>query len=102
MCWSVLFFSRIVTLAVGSYLHSKIIDFVSDPAEPAWHGYFYAVLMVIVSLLISVFAGQYFLLMMTLGMRMRAVLTLAVYKKVSSRRLGAVRTLQLRGTRCFV
>ncbi|KAF0309902.1 Canalicular multispecific organic anion transporter 2 [Amphibalanus amphitrite] len=65
-------------------LHSTqnaIIGFVSDPSEPAWHGYFYAVLMVLVSVLMSLVLGQYFLLMMTLGMHVRTALMSAVYTK---------------------
>ncbi|XP_043228721.1 multidrug resistance-associated protein 1-like [Amphibalanus amphitrite] len=60
---------------------SAIIGFVSDSSEPAWHGYFYAVLMVLVSVLMSLVLGQYFLLMMTLGMHVRTALMSAVYTK---------------------
>ena len=62
--------------------HSKIIAFVSDKNQPAWHGYFYAVLMVCVNMLMSAVLNQYFLVMMTLGMRVRTTLIAAVYRKV--------------------
>ncbi|KAF0306973.1 Canalicular multispecific organic anion transporter 2 [Amphibalanus amphitrite] len=38
---------------INPQILSKIISFVSDPSQPSWHGYFYAVLMVCVNMLMS-------------------------------------------------
>ncbi|XP_043188281.1 multidrug resistance-associated protein 1-like isoform X3 [Amphibalanus amphitrite] len=66
---------------INPQILSKIISFVSDPSQPSWHGYFYAVLMVCVNMLMSAVLNQYFLVMMTLGMRVRTTLIAAVYRK---------------------
>ncbi|XP_037086606.1 multidrug resistance-associated protein 1-like isoform X1 [Pollicipes pollicipes] len=66
---------------VNPQILSKIIGFVGDSSQPVWHGYFYAVLMVCVNMLMSAVLNQYFLVMMTTGMRLRTTLISAVYRK---------------------
>ena len=60
-----------------------MIKFTSDPNEPPWHGYLYAVLLFLAAVLQSLFLNQYFFRCYALGMRMRTAIIAAVYNKVS-------------------
>ena len=53
----------------------------ASPEEPLWHGVFIALMMFLVSLLQSFMLNFYFDRMFVIGMRIRACLTSAVYRK---------------------
>ncbi|MEQ2238618.1 hypothetical protein ILYODFUR_034960, partial [Ilyodon furcidens] len=59
-----------------------MISFTQDKSSYAWEGYLYAVLLLGVALLQSLFLQQYFQRCFVLGMKVRAALMAAVYKKV--------------------
>lgn len=50
---------------------------------PAWHGIFYAVLMLVCAQGQSLLLAQYFARMMVMGMQIRTGIISAVYRKVS-------------------
>uniref|UniRef100_A0A3B3TUD5 Canalicular multispecific organic anion transporter 1-like n=1 Tax=Poecilia latipinna TaxID=48699 RepID=A0A3B3TUD5_9TELE len=58
-----------------------MISFTQDKTSYAWEGYFYAVLLLVVALLQSLFLQQYFQRCFVLGMKVRTALMAAVYKK---------------------
>ncbi|MEQ2209475.1 hypothetical protein XENOCAPTIV_030683 [Xenoophorus captivus] len=61
-----------------------MISFIQDKSSYAWEGYLYAVLLLVVALLQSLFLQQYFQRCFVLGMKVRTALMAAVYKKVST------------------
>ena len=61
-----------------------MINFTKSSSEPGWRGYFYAVLLLLVGLVQSLFLQQYFHHCLVVGMRMRTAVIAAVYNKVSS------------------
>nr|XP_057915142.1 canalicular multispecific organic anion transporter 1 isoform X1 [Doryrhamphus excisus]XP_057915143.1 canalicular multispecific organic anion transporter 1 isoform X1 [Doryrhamphus excisus] len=58
-----------------------MISFVQDTNSYAWEGYLYAVLLLVVALLQSLFLQQYFQRCFVLGMKVRTAIMAAVYKK---------------------
>ncbi|XP_023182733.1 canalicular multispecific organic anion transporter 1-like isoform X1 [Xiphophorus maculatus] len=58
-----------------------MISFTQDKSSYAWEGYLYAVLLLVVALLQSLFLQQYFQRCFVLGMKVRTALMAAVYKK---------------------
>ena len=60
-----------------------MINFTEDRSEPAWKGYFYAVLLFIAAVVQSLLLHQYFHRCFVVGMRMRTAIVAAVYRKVS-------------------
>uniref|UniRef100_A0A8C1VI40 Uncharacterized protein n=1 Tax=Cyprinus carpio TaxID=7962 RepID=A0A8C1VI40_CYPCA len=58
-----------------------MISFTQDTTSHAWTGYLYAVLLLVVAFLQSVFLQQYFQRCFILGMKVRTALMAAVYKK---------------------
>uniref|UniRef100_A0A3P9LP00 ATP-binding cassette, sub-family C (CFTR/MRP), member 2 n=1 Tax=Oryzias latipes TaxID=8090 RepID=A0A3P9LP00_ORYLA len=58
-----------------------MISFTQDPNSFAWEGYVYAVLLLLVAILQSLFLQQYVQRCFVLGMKVRAALMAAVYKK---------------------
>ena len=60
-----------------------MINYVTDPTEAEWKGYFYAFLMFLAAVLQSIFVHQYFHRGFITGMRIRTAVVAAVYKKVS-------------------
>ncbi|XP_051945451.1 canalicular multispecific organic anion transporter 1 isoform X1 [Xyrauchen texanus] len=58
-----------------------MISFTQDKTIHAWMGYLYAVLLVLVAFLQSVFLQQYFQRCFVLGMKVRTAIMAAVYKK---------------------
>ena len=54
---------------------------VENPNNPAWHGYFYGILMFLVTTGQIVALNYYFNRMQIFGMRVRTQLTAAVYRK---------------------
>ena len=64
-----------------SFFCSVLIDF-TESEEPAWHGYLYAVALLVVTQLQSFFLGQYFLRMYLVGLKIRTAMISAVYRKV--------------------
>ena len=59
-----------------------MINYVSDPEEAAWKGYFYASLMFLAAVVQSILLHQYFHRGFITGMRIRTAVIAAVYKKV--------------------
>ncbi|CAL8256487.1 unnamed protein product [Lota lota] len=58
-----------------------MISFTQNANDPDWHGYMYAVLLVLVAILQSLFLQQYFQRCFVLGMKVRTSIMAAVYKK---------------------
>uniref|UniRef100_A0A3P9HFG9 ATP-binding cassette, sub-family C (CFTR/MRP), member 2 n=1 Tax=Oryzias latipes TaxID=8090 RepID=A0A3P9HFG9_ORYLA len=58
-----------------------MISFTQDPNSFVWEGYVYAVLLLLVAILQSLFLQQYVQRCFVLGMKVRAALMAAVYKK---------------------
>lgn len=61
-----------------------MISFTQDSSSYAWTGYLYAVLLLLVSILQSLFLQQYFQRCFVLGMKVRTAIMAAVYKKVKA------------------
>ena len=61
-----------------------MIRYVQDTSEPAWKGYFYALLMFVVSVARSLILHQYFHRCFLVGLRIRTGVISAVYKKVKT------------------
>ena len=70
-------------IIIGLSFISLIIGFTEDPEIETWKGYFYALLMFLATLLMSILLGQYSIKMYIVGAKMRTGITTAVYKKVS-------------------
>lgn len=62
-----------------------MISFTQDKSSYAWEGYLYAVLLLVVAILQSLFLQQYFQRCFVLGMKVRTAIMAAVYKKVIAR-----------------
>lgn len=58
-----------------------MISFTQDTSRYTWEGYMYAVLLLVVALLQSLFLQQYFQRCFVLGMKVRTAIMAAVYKK---------------------
>ncbi|KAK2824276.1 hypothetical protein Q5P01_021451 [Channa striata] len=58
-----------------------MISFTQDKSRYTWEGYLYAVLLLVVAILQSLFLQQYFQRCFVLGMKVRTALIAAVYKK---------------------
>uniref|UniRef100_A0A7N8XKB9 ATP-binding cassette, sub-family C (CFTR/MRP), member 2 n=1 Tax=Mastacembelus armatus TaxID=205130 RepID=A0A7N8XKB9_9TELE len=58
-----------------------MISFTQDTSSYAWEGYLYAVLLLVVAILQSLFLQQYFQRCFVLGMKVRTAIMAAVYKK---------------------
>ncbi|XP_025410477.1 multidrug resistance-associated protein 1 isoform X2 [Sipha flava] len=58
-----------------------MIAFVGDKGEPLWRGYFYVFLMMLTATLQTLILSQYFHRMYLVGLRIRTVLTSAIYRK---------------------
>lgn len=59
-----------------------MITFTQDTSIYVWQGYLYAILLLLVAVVQSVFLQQYFQRCFVLGMKVRTALMAAVYKKV--------------------
>uniref|UniRef100_A0A3Q3BEI2 ATP binding cassette subfamily C member 2 n=1 Tax=Kryptolebias marmoratus TaxID=37003 RepID=A0A3Q3BEI2_KRYMA len=66
---------------VSPQLLKLMISFTQDKSSYAWEGYLYAVLLLLVALLQSLFLQQYFQKCFLLGMKVRTAIMAAVYKK---------------------
>ncbi|CAL8283935.1 unnamed protein product [Arctogadus glacialis] len=66
---------------VSPQLLKRMISFTKNEEAPDWHGYMYAVLLVLVAVLQSLFLQQYFQRCFVLGMKVRTSIMAAVYKK---------------------
>ncbi|XP_074531508.1 ATP-binding cassette sub-family C member 2 [Halichoeres trimaculatus] len=58
-----------------------MVSFTQDKSRYTWEGYLYAVLLLVVALLQSLFLQQYFQRCFVLGMKVRTAIMAAVYKK---------------------
>ena len=59
-----------------------MIKFTQDETQPKFYGYLYAILLFVVELLKFLLFSQFFMLSRVVGMRIRAAIVAAVYKKV--------------------
>uniref|UniRef100_A0A3Q3L1J3 ATP-binding cassette, sub-family C (CFTR/MRP), member 2 n=1 Tax=Mastacembelus armatus TaxID=205130 RepID=A0A3Q3L1J3_9TELE len=66
---------------VSPQLLKMMISFTQDTSSYAWEGYLYAVLLLVVAILQSLFLQQYFQRCFVLGMKVRTAIMAAVYKK---------------------
>ncbi|KAL7855415.1 hypothetical protein AOLI_G00190190 [Acnodon oligacanthus] len=66
---------------VSPQLLKLLIGFTQDKSMHAWQGYLYASLLLVVAIIQSVFLQQFTLRCFKLGMRVRAAISAAVYKK---------------------
>ena len=64
------------------FMSSLLVHFMQDMDEPRWHGYLYAALLFLVTVVQSLFLQQYFLRCMATGMRVKTAVVAIVYKKV--------------------
>lgn len=69
---------------------SLFLEFIADPAIPAWKGYLLAVLMFLSACLQTLFEQQHMYRLKVLQMRLRTALIGLVYRKVSPRGRGVV------------
>ncbi len=53
----------------------------NEPPEPAWKGYFYAGILIVTAVVQTLFGVQHNKRMLLVGMRVRTVLSSAVYRK---------------------
>ncbi|OWA50131.1 Canalicular multispecific organic anion transporter 2 [Hypsibius exemplaris] len=70
----------IVTFTAPQILR-LIIDFIADPTEESWKGYFYAFLMLFTATLLTFAQSHYFFVASRLGMQIRAAIVASVYRK---------------------
>lgn len=61
-----------------------MIAFTQDKSRYTWEGYVYAVLLLVVAILQSLFLQQYFQRCFVLGMKVRTAIMASVYKKVKT------------------
>ncbi|XP_071542397.1 multidrug resistance-associated protein 1-like isoform X3 [Panulirus ornatus] len=68
---------------ISPQILSAIINFSENEEEnePTWHGYLYAVLMLVFAQVQSFLLGQYFMKMMLVGLQIRSGVISAVYRK---------------------
>ncbi|XP_068578796.1 ATP-binding cassette sub-family C member 2 [Cebidichthys violaceus] len=66
---------------VSPQLLKVMVQFTQDKTRYTWEGYLYAVLLLVVTILQSLFLQQYFQRCFVLGMKVRTAITAAVYKK---------------------
>ena len=59
-----------------------LIEYMKDDSEPAWKGYFYAVLIFVPALVQSIIYEHYFLRCFIVGMHFRTSIIAMVYNKV--------------------
>lgn len=65
---------------VSPQILNALIAFI-EGNEPVWHGYFYTVLLSVVALVAAVADSQYWYRMNLVGLRVRTVLSSAIYRK---------------------
>ncbi|XP_065177497.1 multidrug resistance-associated protein 1-like [Sycon ciliatum] len=66
---------------VNPQILKLLIHFMSDSEEPVWHGYLYAGILFMVTVVQSIVVQQYFIKCMAIGMRVRTAVVSIVYKK---------------------
>lgn len=66
---------------VSPQILKAMIDFTQDKSRHVWEGYLFAVLLLVVAVLQSLFLQQYFQRCFVLGMKVRTAIMAAVYKK---------------------
>ena len=59
-----------------------MIEFVADPTEESWKGYFYAVLMLVAATVQTFAQSHYFFACERVGLQIRAAVIASVYRKV--------------------
>ena len=67
------------TIAV---FHSKLIAFTKDESQADWKGYYYACVLFMTSIMMSILLGQYSIRMYLIGVKIRTAITSTVYRKV--------------------
>lgn len=69
--------------------HRRLISFTTNTsAEPAWHGYMYAALLMLTTVLVSLVRQAFFHAASKIVLKLRASLMLAVYRKVRAEGRG--------------
>nr|QAA95906.1 ATP-binding cassette sub-family C member 1 [Diaphorina citri] len=66
---------------VSPQILSWLIEFVNEPNAPLWKGYFYAILLLVTSVVQTLLLSTYFDRMFRVGMRMRSALISTIYRK---------------------
>ena len=65
------------------YVYNRLlIKYMKDDSEPAWKGYFYAVLIFVPAVIQSLFYEHYFYHCFVIGMNLRTAIVSIVYNKV--------------------
>ena len=68
------------------YIHNRLlIEYMKDDSEPAWKGYFYAVLIFVPAVVQSIIYEHYFIRCFIVGMHFRTSIISMVYNKVRVR-----------------
>ena len=75
-----------VSICFPCCIYRWMINYVNDPDEASWRGYFYACLLFIAAVIQSLLLHQYFHRCFIVGMRVRSAVVAAVYEKVGCRR----------------
>lgn len=73
---------QLLTRSLWGCYNSLLIDFVNGDA-PMWRGYFYAFLLLVISVIQTLFASQYAHRINFVCLRIRTALVGVCYKKVS-------------------
>lgn len=66
---------------VGPIILNLLVTFMETPAEPSWHGYVYAGLLLISTFLASMLATHFNFRICVVGLKLRAALITTVYRK---------------------
>jgi len=66
---------------VSPIIMSKLIAFTQDESQPIWKGYYYALILFMSSILMSILLGQYSIRMYMIGVKIRTAITSTVYRK---------------------
>ncbi|XP_024216145.1 multidrug resistance-associated protein 1 [Halyomorpha halys] len=71
---------EVLLVFVSPELLEYIINFVSSD-EPMWHGYFYAVMMLLIGIVLPLIRSYHNMTIMTVGLRTRTALISTIYRK---------------------
>ncbi|XP_068210698.1 multidrug resistance-associated protein 1-like [Palaemon carinicauda] len=72
--------SEVMVFATPRLL-SALINYTTDDSEPTWHGYFYALLLMLITLLTTFVKNIFYYIDQTLGTQLRSTIMSAVYRK---------------------
>jgi len=66
---------------VSPLIMSKLIAFTKDESQADWKGYYYACVLFMTSIMMSILLGQYSIRMYLIGVKIRTAITSTVYRK---------------------